>query len=103
MFFQPQAQEIVDELFPATMFATRSQSTELDRLITHLSRDLIDDYPASDPRWAENARGESTSSTSSLIILQQLKDKQRAHDYIINFLKRLNLWEKVLYSSFRTS
>ena len=78
------------------MFTTGSQSTDLDRLVTHLSRDLIDDYPGSDPRWAENARSDTGSSTSSLIIIQQLKDKQKAHDYIINFLKKLNLWEKVM-------
>lgn len=40
---------------------------------------------------------DSGSSTTSLIILQQLKDKQRAHEYIINFLKKLNLWDKVSY------
>lgn len=38
---------------------------------------------------------ESGGSTSSLIILQQLKDKQKAHEYIINFLKKLSLWDKV--------
>ncbi|KAL5008238.1 hypothetical protein ScPMuIL_013819 [Solemya velum] len=86
------AQSIVDEMFP--LAADRS-SLEMDRLITALSKDLIDDYPASDPRWAEAGRQDSTSGSTSLIILQQLKDKQKAHDYIITFLKKLGLWDRL--------
>lgn len=90
-----QAQEIVNELFPEETVAAGNQTTDIDRLVSSLSRELIDDYPASDPRWAENVKSDSGSSTSSLIILQQLKDKQRAHEYIINFLKKLSLWDKL--------
>lgn len=85
-----QAQEIVSELFPED-----SSVGEIDRLVASLSQDLIDDYPTSDPRWADNARPGDCGSTSSLIILQQLKDKQRAHEYIIGFLKKLQLWDKL--------
>ncbi|KAH3854403.1 hypothetical protein DPMN_096945 [Dreissena polymorpha] len=88
------AEEMIEELFPDEPVG--NQSTEIDRLVAGLSRDLIDDYPASDPRWAETSRPDTGSSTSSLIILQQLRDKQKAHEYIINFLKKLHLWEKTL-------
>ncbi|XP_053405017.1 nuclear pore complex protein Nup133-like [Mercenaria mercenaria] len=90
-----QAQDIVDELFPKDAVSTGNQTTDIDRLVSGLSCDLIDDYPASDPRWAENVKSDSGSGMSSLIILQQLKDKQRAHEYIINFLKKVNLWDKL--------
>lgn len=90
-----QAQEIIDELFPDISVTAGNQTTDLDKLVLSLSRQVIDEIPTSDPRWAENVRSDSVTSTSSLIILQQLKDKQRVHDYIINFLKKLNLWDKL--------
>ena len=33
--------------------------------------------------------------SSSLIIQQQLRDKEKAHDYLISFLKKLDLWDRV--------
>ncbi|XP_052770068.1 nuclear pore complex protein Nup133-like [Mya arenaria] len=89
----PKAEEMIEELFPD--LEAGGQTTELDVLVTGLSRDLVDDIPTSDPRWAENTRPDMGSSTSSLIIVQQLRDKQRAHEYIINFLKKLNLWDRL--------
>ncbi|XP_064600211.1 LOW QUALITY PROTEIN: nuclear pore complex protein Nup133-like [Liolophura sinensis] len=90
-----QAQLIVDELFPPDSPITES-NPELDQLVVKLSIALVDDYPASDPRWAEAAVQDSGSSTNSLIILHQLRDKkQRAHNYFINFLKKFSLWNKL--------
>ena len=51
---------IVEQLFPSA-FPTNSgdiapepaDSTSLDRLVISMSGDLIDDMPASDPRWLE--------------------------------------------------
>ena len=48
-----QAQAIVEELFPQDDTAELVDST-LDRLVVGLSKDLIDDFPASDPRWVES-------------------------------------------------
>lgn len=45
------AQMMVDELFS---HSDLDSDTELDRAVTQISVDLIDDYPASDPRWAES-------------------------------------------------
>lgn len=46
------AQSIVIELFPSN--ADLDSDVELDRAVTQISVDLMDDYPASDPRWAES-------------------------------------------------
>ncbi|CAG2211757.1 NUP133 [Mytilus edulis] len=45
-----QAQAEVDKLFPVGDHA----NSDIDQVVTSLSKDLIDDYPASDPRWAES-------------------------------------------------
>lgn len=43
---------MVVELFPSN--ADLESDAELDRAVTQISVDLMDDYPASDPRWAES-------------------------------------------------
>lgn len=43
---------MVMELFPSN--ADLDSDAELDRAVTQISVDLMDDYPASDPRWAES-------------------------------------------------
>lgn len=48
-----QAQSLVDELFPDGVQSEPVDSA-LDRLVISLSKDLIDDFPASDPRWMES-------------------------------------------------
>ena len=64
-----------------------------------MSADLIDDYPASDPRWLKTVPGAEASggigSTMSLLILHQLEDKQTALEVYISFLKEVGLWKKV--------
>lgn len=43
---------MIDSLFPtAVNFKT---DKELDQAVAQISMDLVDDYPASDPRWAES-------------------------------------------------
>ncbi|CAC5366026.1 NUP133 [Mytilus coruscus] len=78
----------------ASKFERDHANSDIDQVVTSLSKDLIDDYPASDPRWAES-RQDPSSRTTSLIILNQLNDKVKAHDYIINFLKKVGLWDKL--------
>ena len=96
-----QSVSIVAELFPASDGATVAAVVDsaLDRLVANMSQDLIEDFPASDPRWMESAEGGSSSSSvgtsTSLLILHQLRDKQTAHDFYINFLKEVGLWDRV--------
>jgi len=50
--------------------------------------------PSHDPRWAElNPKGKSFNS--NLIISNQLKSKQRFHEYFLTFLKQFQIWPKL--------
>ena len=50
------AQTMTDKLFPPE----EEGDGDLDALVTRISLDLVEDYPASDPRWAESVpEGES--------------------------------------------
>ena len=51
---QIRAQTIVDELFPPGMPSVMEPGSSMDMLVARLSQEMIDDYPASDPRWAES-------------------------------------------------
>lgn len=46
------AQTVTDELFPTD--GDGEEGAELDAVVTRINLDLVDDYPASDPRWAES-------------------------------------------------
>ena len=48
---QTRCSELVEELFPRQSPA--GFDSRLDRTVAELSADIIDDYPAADPRWAE--------------------------------------------------
>lgn len=69
------AQTVTDELFPADS----EEATELDAVVTRINLDLVDDYPASDPRWAESVpdgeegglEGRGTHLSSFVFALQR--------------------------------
>ncbi|XP_005146035.1 nuclear pore complex protein Nup133 [Melopsittacus undulatus] len=88
------AQSMVAELFPSN--TDLDSDTELDRAVTQISVDLIDDYPASDPRWAESVPEEAVGfSNTSLILLHQLEDKTKAHSFFIEFLHQVGVFERL--------
>ena len=95
---QNQASSIVEEIFPANE-ADNEADSSLDRLVVAMSADLIDDFPASDPRWLRTVpgaeAGSGIGSTMSLLILHQLEDKQTALEVYINFLKEVGLWKRL--------
>lgn len=43
---------MADEFFSS--HTDLNSDAELDKAVTQISMDLVDDYPASDPRWAES-------------------------------------------------
>ncbi|KAK2489336.1 hypothetical protein MC885_004420 [Smutsia gigantea] len=88
------AQMIVDELFSSC--SGLDSNCELDRAVTQISVDLIDDYPASDPRWAESVPEEAPGfSNTSLIILHQLEDKMKAHSFLMDFIHQAGLFGRL--------
>lgn len=83
------AQSVTDELFP-------EDGAEPDSMVTQIDLDLVDDYPASDPRWAESVPDESGGfSLTSLIILHQLDDKMKAHICFMDFLLQVGLLDRL--------
>ncbi|XP_023336022.1 nuclear pore complex protein Nup133 [Eurytemora carolleeae] len=91
-----QAEAIIQELFPEEH--VEQLDSALDRLVLSLSKDLIDDFPASDPRWMESvpaSQASRTGASMSLLVLQQLEDKLACHDLYISFLKSVGLWNRL--------
>lgn len=83
------AQSVIDELFP-------EEGAEPDAMVTQIDLDLVDDYPASDPRWAESVPDESGGfPLTSLIILHQLEDKMKAHGCFMDFLLQVGLLDRL--------
>ncbi|XP_068258268.1 nuclear pore complex protein Nup133 isoform X2 [Nyctibius grandis] len=93
------AQSMVAELFPSN--AGLDSDAELDRAVTRISVDLTDDYPASDPRWAESVPEAAGFSNTSLILLHQLEDKTKAHSFFIEFLHQVGVFEHLSSSPVR--
>lgn len=94
------AQGLMDELFPREGEA----DGELDVLVTRISLDVVEDYPASDPRWAESVPEESSGfPLTSLIILHQLEDKMKAHGCFMDFLLQVGLLDRLGRATVRSS
>ncbi|XP_055281818.1 nuclear pore complex protein Nup133 isoform X1 [Moschus berezovskii] len=88
------AQMMVDELFCS--HSDLDSDCELDKAVTQISMDLLDDYPASDPRWAESVPEEAPGfSNTSLIILHQLEDKMKAHSFLMDFIHQVGLFRRL--------
>ncbi|CAL8333006.1 unnamed protein product [Lota lota] len=90
------SQALVDELFPTEGGGDGEDGAELDEVVTRIDLDLVDDYPASDPRWAESVPEESGGfPLTSLIILHQLEDKMKAHVCFMDFLLQVGLLQRL--------
>ncbi|KAF6073549.1 nucleoporin 133 [Phyllostomus discolor] len=88
------AQVMVDELFSS--HSDLGSDCELDGAVAQISVDLVDDYPASDPRWAESVPEEAPGfSNTSLIILHQLEDKMKAHSFLMDFIHQVGLFGRL--------
>ncbi|XP_072265295.1 nuclear pore complex protein Nup133 [Pyxicephalus adspersus] len=87
-----EAQRMVDSMFSTTK--DLGTDKELNQAVAQISTDLVDDYPASDPRWAESVPDEAAClSNTSLILLHQLEDKMKAHSFYLDFLHQVGLFD----------
>ncbi|KAB7503412.1 Nuclear pore complex protein [Armadillidium nasatum] len=86
-----QAQAILEDLYPS------DEDNALDSSVCQLSTQLLDDTPGTDPRWAQAGQNASqnVSTTTSLIIANQIKDKITAYHYFITFLHKMGLWQRL--------
>lgn len=93
-----ETQSLLEELFASPTSKGQIDSL-MDRMVVDFSQQIIDDYPATDPRWTDSvpAGHESTFTTVSLLVLHQLEDKVKAHDLFLTFLRYVTLYTS-LYS-----
>ncbi|KAG5319781.1 NU133 protein, partial [Acromyrmex heyeri] len=90
-----QCNEILSQLFPLQEDPVMDIDATLDTLVLKVAKDLIDDYPANDPRWAHHRDLSITmNAVTSMQIPHQLEGKQKALDLFIMFLKEHNLWNR---------
>lgn len=54
ILLQAQCEDILLQLFPLQEEPVMDIDANLDTLILKVARDLIDDYPANDPRWSNH-------------------------------------------------
>ena len=96
-----EAQTLLEDLFSAPSSKNEVDSL-MDRMVIELSQKIIDDYPASDPRWTDSvpAGHESTFTTVSLLVLHQLEDKVKAHDLFLTFLRLASTPAILLFTIF---
>ncbi|XP_012252662.2 nuclear pore complex protein Nup133 [Athalia rosae] len=97
-----QCQEILSDLFPLQEEPVMDIDSILDTLVLTVAKNLIDDYPANDPRWTDHRDLSMTMNTvTSMQIPHQLEGKQKALDLFIVFLKEFNLWNRFCAVSYR--
>ncbi|XP_058813495.1 nuclear pore complex protein Nup133 [Topomyia yanbarensis] len=67
---------------------------ELDQLVLKIAEDLVEDIPAADPRW-EAIPKHALGSSTSMQIIQQLREKNIALTQFLEFLHASTLWDKL--------
>lgn len=89
--------EILKEL---VIMDSSSKDIDLNNIVVAIAVDLADDIPAADPRWENqfNTTKHGLGSSSSMQIIQQLKEKDLALNHFIDFLHSTDLWERVRYT-----
>ncbi|XP_059475123.1 nuclear pore complex protein Nup133 isoform X2 [Neocloeon triangulifer] len=88
--------DILDTIVPNTVAERGVEvNAPLDLVIVHVSKDIINDMPASDPRWSETHSSATFGTSSSLQVQQQLQGKQQTLELYVNFLKAVDIWNKL--------
>ncbi|XP_055536307.1 nuclear pore complex protein Nup133 [Wyeomyia smithii] len=72
----------------------KSLDSELDHIVLKIAEDLAEDIPAADPRWEVTSKHALGSSTSMQIV-QQLREKNIALIQFLEFLHSSTLWDKL--------
>lgn len=82
-----------------------ARAVDLDGIVVKIACDLVDDVPASDPRWEERmasginaghhqsaGKAVALGSSTSLQIVQQLNEKKIVLQHFVEFLHSMELW-----------
>ncbi|CRL07223.1 CLUMA_CG020204, isoform A [Clunio marinus] len=74
--------------------------SKLDEIVVTIAKDLAEDLPAADPRWESEAFNRNSSaplgSSSSMQILQQLREKNFCMIKFVEFLHGTGLWSRLM-------
>lgn len=92
----PASNEIINELLQT--LEQKSLDSELDQTVLTIAQDLAEDIPAADPRWEVTTKHALGSSTSMQIV-QQLREKNIALTQFLEFLHGSSLWDKLTTTS----
>ncbi|XP_065057550.1 nuclear pore complex protein Nup133-like isoform X2 [Rhopilema esculentum] len=86
-----------DKIFEATEIISMIPSeAKINEVVVGIGREIIDAIPASDPRWAQHAlQGAGQATTDSVLIMRQLKDKERVFEYFLKFLDDVEIFDKL--------
>uniref|UniRef100_T2M845 Nuclear pore complex protein Nup133 n=1 Tax=Hydra vulgaris TaxID=6087 RepID=T2M845_HYDVU len=77
-----------------TVASILCSSEELRDSIIMLSKELLNSPAVSDPRWASQTINVGFT-TSSVLIQNQLRDKEQMHNYLIDFLTKTKCFKKL--------
>lgn len=88
---------IINEMFKD---AAPQLDSKLDRIVVTIAQDLAEDLPAADPRWESEMEDRSSTvalgSSSSMQILQQLREKNFCMTKFVEFLHGTGLWSRLM-------
>jgi nuclear pore complex protein Nup133 len=91
-------QTILNELFGNSIDGGYHTDSELDKTALMIARGLAEDIPASDPRWEVEMMNQSSTvalgSSTSMQIIQQLREKNFCMIKFSEFLHAVGLWGK---------
>lgn len=92
---------ILNEMFKDE---TPQADSKLDKIVVEIAKDLAEDVPAADPRW-ESERNASISlgSSTSMQILQQLREKNFCLVKFVEFLHGTGLWGRLMTLDVRST
>lgn len=95
---------ILRDIFPNSMAGLDSDAV-LDKTVIKIVTELAEDIPSADPRWEheEYKQRQALGSSSSLQIIQQLKEKSLALCHFIEFLKSTKLWNRLSTITYKGS
>jgi nuclear pore complex protein Nup133 len=94
--------EILQAIFPSDSSKLPGIDSLLDKIVVMMCKDLMDDVPASDPRWNKETPV-GLGSSYSMQVVHQLEDKQKIHSLFVKFLKESGLWTRLAASTIRTN
>lgn len=80
------------------LLADSNVAADLDKIVVKIAQDLVEDIPASDPRWEEQltmGNRHALGSSQSMQIVQQLKEKSRALGHFVDFMHATGVWNQL--------